>query len=208
MHEQPVEDEARTHERDGQDGDASLRKLGPEHRWAGDVADAVPAARHAHPFGGDLLDDESEGNRQHGEVGAAHAQRRDGEHGSSEACNDAGERQRDPETPGEPGVEDGNDISADGIECDMAEGDLASQADEHVEADADEGRDGHHRHDGELVAGRRYEQEENDRCGSRRCRRGKKTPAGHTFCTPALPKMPDGQMASARMTSENVRIWV
>ena len=78
------------------EGDAAVRpstrnaisrsaKSAAERGSARECRKAVPAAGRAAPLGGALLDHEAERDRDHGEIGPAHAQRRDGEQDARDA---------------------------------------------------------------------------------------------------------------------------
>ena len=70
--------------------------------------------------------------------------RRHREQRADHAGDDAGGGQRQPEAHALQG-QDADDVGADGIEADVADGDLAGEPDQDVEADADDGRQRHQR---------------------------------------------------------------
>ncbi len=113
----------------------ALGECPPGEARRGYADDAVPAAGEPAELGGPLLDDEAEGDRHHGEVGAAHAQRRDGKEDARDAGKEASEGEGGPEGEAGAGRQDAHHVGADGVEGDVAERDLAGEAEQHVEAD-------------------------------------------------------------------------
>src|SRR5581483_6738453 len=116
----------------------ALAEFVSEDAWLRNVEEAVPAAGHFLPFGCDLLDHEAKGDRHHREVRTAHAQCREREGAARDAGGDDGDGKRRPEIPAMVDGENRNRVSADGIEAYMAERDLTAQAEQYVEADADD----------------------------------------------------------------------
>ena len=113
--------------------------------------------------------------------------------------------QRDPEAQLRRRRQDRHDVRADRIEPHVPERDLAGEPHEDVEADADDRRQRHRRHDENVVAvGDRGERQRGaeDHGDREECERP------HTFFTSARPKSPFGISASTTITSVNVTIWV
>jgi hypothetical protein len=220
------EHEQHREQREREHTDAELVHGQAEERRPRDVHDPVPATGEPLHLGGALLDDEAERDRDHREVGAAHAKRRDREKRARNGRREAGERQHRPETPFVAGREDRARIRADRVEADVAERKLPGEAEQHVEADADDRGDRDHRDHvlliavGEIRRGRGDEREGRDRRVERRrapsarlvvAHRGQcrdRQRHLHTFFTPARPNRPSGRSASATMTRPNVRICV
>eukprot|EP01022_Parablepharisma_sp_SALTPOND_P030357 TRINITY_DN760_c2_g2_i2.p2 TRINITY_DN760_c2_g2~~TRINITY_DN760_c2_g2_i2.p2 ORF type:complete len:1280 (+),score=504.50 TRINITY_DN760_c2_g2_i2:6407-10246(+) len=222
------------HARQGQDGDRTLA-LQSRHGGRHQPHDAVLAAGDVAPFDDGVLDDEAEGNRDHGQVRPLHAQGRQGQQQAQGARHHGRQRPGQPERQTGPGGENGHRIGAHGVETDMPEGDLPGQADQHIEADAD---DGHQRNAGQhedVVAVHRQGQ---GGCGDQtqyahaQCRgRPQAQPDGaarcrhrsgaslqragngmrktfHTLFTCARPNRPLGRIASTTITSPKLIIWV
>ena len=151
------------------------------------------------------MHDEGEGDGHHGEVGAGDADGRQRQQGADDAGDQTGDDQREPEVHPVQG-EDGAGVGADGIEADVADGDLAGEADQDVEADADDGRQRHQRqHEGRVaVAGKRDVEpggrdREDDGDGGGALERHR-----YTFFTGARPNSPFGTSARAAITTENM----
>ena len=121
----------REHRQHGEPG--RTHRLAEERRRVGDD-EAVLAAGQLPALDQPVLDDEAEGDRQHGEVGALHPHRRHRHKAADERRDQGRRRERQPEADA---VErqDRAGVGADRVEAGLAEGDQPGQAEEHVEAD-------------------------------------------------------------------------
>ncbi len=107
--------------------------------WLRDIHEAVLAAGHCAPLDENVLDDERERDGHHREVRTGHAKRRYREQCPDRARDESRRRQRQPEADVARG-HDADDVGADRVKSDVADGDLPCEADEDVEASADDCR--------------------------------------------------------------------
>jgi len=82
-----------------------------------------------------MLDDEGERDRDHREIGTAHAQRWQRQHGAHRSGKSPRDRQRNPKAQAFE-RENGGGVGADRIKADVTERDLTGKAEQHVEAHA------------------------------------------------------------------------
>jgi hypothetical protein len=189
--------------------------------------DAVLPAGEAAPFDDAVLDDEAEGDRDHRQVRPAGAQRGQGEQAAERAGEQRGQRPGEPERELQAGGEQGHRVGADRIEADVAERDLAGQAEQHVEADAGDRQQRHVGENKDVVAvdlqgdgSGAGEQQDRRRDLGRRAEAEQRRPAlrrprgkgsggrTHTFLVATWPNRPLGFRASATITRLKLRIWV
>ena len=200
-----VEPEGERGQQQDQHRDLALGELAAGEARRRDADEAVPAAGEPAELGCPLLDDEAEGDRHHGEVGPAHAQRRHGEQHAGHARNHARKRQRQPEADGRFGREDADHVGADGVEGHVAERDLPRQPQQHIEADADDGGQPDQGQDVELVVVGPPDEGAEDGHGDG----NEEHPAqAHTLRTSARPNRPFGIRVSETMTRPKVTICV
>ena len=107
-----------------------------EQGGARDAADAVGAVGQGDPVDQNDADNLAEGQGDDGEIVAAQAQDGEAEHDAPQRREDAGQRQADPEAQPESRGEQRVGVGADGVECDVAEVEQPSQADDDVQAPA------------------------------------------------------------------------
>src|SRR6185295_10180031 len=182
---------------DRQEGNPAFAEPG----WREGPHQAVLPAGQAAPFHGGVLDDEAEGDGDHREVRAPYAHRGKREQRAGQRGDQRRDRQRGPEAPLRRG-EDRDRVGAERVEADVAEGHLAGESEQHVQADADDRGDAEHRHDEHVVLVRAPR--ERERGGEHHDVSGEP----HTFFTSARPNSPLGISASATITSAKLRICV
>jgi hypothetical protein len=117
-----IEREARERDRDGRQPALAFKRTSEAR--LDDAHEAILAAGQLAPFDGPVLDDEGEGDGHHGEVGPRHANGRHRQQRADEAGDEAGSGQSEPEARTLQ-RQDADHIGADGIEADMADGELA-----------------------------------------------------------------------------------
>jgi hypothetical protein len=204
-------DQHRGH-RDREERHPALAEAHAERRRRRDAHDAILPAGEVAPLDRGVLDDEAERDRHHREVGAADAQRREREQRPDDSGKQRGRRGGEPEAH-LVRREDRDRIRADRIEAHVPERDLAGEAQQHVEADADDHRQRDRPQDEDVIAVRRCRErggrEKGERePGRREQRQARRRGGAHTFFTSARPNNPLGRSASAAMTSAKVRMWV
>ncbi len=165
-------------------------------RGLGDVEDAAGSARHRAPLDQDALDDQAEGDGDHGEIGSRDAERRGGDGGAHDGGDDDGESDGCPLAHPRSGDAESGRVCAEGVEAGVAERGLAGQAHEHVEPG------GHDRQepdrDGDVEVVGVGGQERHDGC--RRREDGPAQPVPHTRLDGFSPSSPQGLATSTRIT--------
>ena len=104
------------------------------------------------------------------------------------------------------GGENSNPIGAERQESGLAERDLAGEAEQHIQPNADQCRGRQRSQKIRVIAGR--EQADGDRGGADQHRGDDGGDGLHTRTLVRRPNSPDGASTRAAMTAENVTIWV
>ena len=163
----------------------------------GDVEDPAGPAGNRAPLDQHPLNDQAEGDGDHGEIGPGDPERGGGDRGADDRRDHDGRGDGGPlGRSGASGAERGR-VGADGVEARVAERGLAGEAHQHVEPGRHDCQepDGH----GDVEVVRVGREERNDR--GRRGEGGPAQPVHHTRLEGLSPRSPHGLMTSTRITS-------
>ncbi|KGQ02267.1 hypothetical protein BBAD15_g12524 [Beauveria bassiana D1-5] len=130
----------------------ATRHLQAEHRRLGNARDTVRTARERVQVDQQQADHFAEAQRHDGQVVAAQAQHREAQDEAEQRGHRARERQRLPEAPAAPVVQQGVGIGADGVEADEAQVQQPGETDHDVQAQAQHHVDQHQRGDVDRAA--------------------------------------------------------
>ena len=171
------------------------RPAGPSERR--DAGDAVGAAHHRLPVGGDDDEGHVEAQRRQSKVVALQAQHRQADHDGYECSADDGRRNRQPGRKAERRRQDRRDVGAAADEARLGEGDEAGIAEGEVEANDGDGRDQRQVEDADAVAADesgQHERQQEERTGGE-----EGATLRHARWPMRSPKMPCGRTSRNRI---------